>query len=115
MGEFMPRNEKTDGRSSRDAETDSRDSAGTNDPAQGADETAGRPNHIAEWLASTTVWVGVGGIGIVLLLFALGQAVGIPLLSMAAEAVSSQTGRWLVVALFALALIGLAERGISYT
>lgn len=114
MGESMPRNEKTDDRSSRGEETNPRDDAGPNERAQSAGETAGRPNRIAEWLASTTVWVGVGGIGIVLLLFALGQAVGIPLLSMAAEAVSSQTGRWLVVALFALALVGLAERGISY-
>ncbi|WP_416839982.1 hypothetical protein [Haloferax sp. DFSO52] len=111
----MPRNEKTDDRSSRDADTNSRrDSGGADEHAPDVDETTGQPNRIAEWLASTAVWVGVGGIGIVLLLFALGQAVGIPLLSMAAEAVSSQTGRWLVVALFALALIGLAERGISY-
>ena len=111
----MPRDEKTDDRSSRDADTEPRrDSAGADEHANGVDETTGRPNRIAEWLASTTVWAGVGGIGIVLLLFALGKAVGIPLLSMAAEAVSSQTGRWLVVALFALALVGLAERGLSY-
>lgn len=55
---------------------------------------------------------GLIAIGFVLLLFALGQAVGFDLLGLFADAVSSQTGRWLVVAFFALLLIRVAERGL---
>ncbi len=63
-------------------------------------------------LAKTGMMTGLVAIGFVLLLFALGQAVGFDLLGLFADAVSSQTGRWLVVAFFALLLIGVAERGL---
>ena len=54
-------------------------------------------------------------VGFVLFLFALGRPVGFDLLELFAEAVSSRTGRWLVVALFALLLVALAQRGIRDT
>ncbi|GKZ13515.1 hypothetical protein BG842_08145 [Haladaptatus sp. W1] len=66
----------------------------------------------SSWLAKTGMMAGLIAIGFVLLLFALGQAVGFDLLGLFADAVSSQTGRWLVVAFFALLLIGVAERGL---
>lgn len=62
------------------------------------------------WFANTAVRVGLTIIGIALLLFALGQAFGLPLLAAAVEALSSETGRWLVVAFFAILLIGAAQR-----
>lgn len=65
-----------------------------------------------DWFASTAVRAGLTVIGLVLLLFALGQAVGLPLLGMVADAVSSQTGQWLVVAFFAILLIAAAQKGI---
>ena len=49
-------------------------------------------------------------IGVVLLLFALGQAVGLPFLELAAGALSTQTGQWLAVAFFAVLLIGAAQK-----
>lgn len=62
------------------------------------------------WLANTAVRSGLTLIGLVVLLFALGQAVGIPLLEMATDALTSQTGQWLVVAFFAILLIGAAQK-----
>jgi Na+/melibiose symporter-like transporter len=47
-------------------------------------------------------------VGLVLLLFALGQAFDTPLLAWALDAVTSEVGRWLVVALIAVALIAFA-------
>ncbi|MDS0299638.1 hypothetical protein NDI76_12885 [Halogeometricum sp. S1BR25-6] len=56
---------------------------------------------------------GIGIAGFVLFLFALGQAVGLDLLGLFAEALSSQTGRWLAVAVFGLFLVGVARRGVA--
>ncbi|WP_231183642.1 hypothetical protein [Haladaptatus sp. DYF46] len=77
-------------------------------------ETGRRTNdaRTSSWLARTGLMTGLIAIGFVLLLFALGQAVGFDLLGLFADAISSRTGRWLVVAFFALLLIGVAERGL---
>jgi hypothetical protein len=50
-------------------------------------------------------------VGLVVVLFAVGQIVGIDLLGLAAEALSSEIGQWLVIAAVGLVLIGLAQRG----
>lgn len=65
-----------------------------------------------QWFATTAVRVGLTIIGIVLLLFALGQAVGLPLLELVTTALTSQTGQWLVVAFFAVLLIGAAQKTV---
>ncbi|WP_435363506.1 hypothetical protein [Haloarchaeobius sp. DYHT-AS-18] len=70
---------------------------------------------LRDYLATTAVRFGLAMIGVVLLLFSLGQAFGADLLGAFADALSTQTGQWLVVALFALFLIGAAERGLSYS
>ncbi|WP_435360361.1 hypothetical protein [Haloarchaeobius sp. DFWS5] len=72
-------------------------------------------SRLKNYLATTAVRFGVAMIGLVLLLFALGQAFGANLLGAFADALSTQTGQWLVVAFFALLLIGAAERGLSYS
>lgn len=48
--------------------------------------------------------------GVLLLLFALGQAAGTDILGPILDALATQTGIWLLVALFALALIAAATR-----
>lgn len=63
-----------------------------------------------KWIANTAVRMGLTIIGVILLVFALGQAVGLPLLELTIDALSSRTGRWLTVAFFALLLIGAAQR-----
>lgn len=62
--------------------------------------------------ASTTLRLLVTIIGLVVFLFALGQAIGFDLLGVTADALATQTGQWLVVALFALLLIGVAQRAV---
>lgn len=65
-----------------------------------------------QWFATTAVRAGLTIIGVVLLLFALGQAVGLPLLELVTQALTSQTGQWLVVAFFAVLLIGAAQKAV---
>jgi hypothetical protein len=79
----------------------------SNEPDRHHDDNV---NTATQWFASTAVRAGLTVIGVVLLLFALGQAVGLPLLGMATDALSSQTGQWLVVAFFAIMLIGAAQK-----
>lgn len=64
----------------------------------------------AEWFAMTTLRVGLTLVGLLLLLFALGQAFAIDLIGIAAAALTNPTGQWLVVALFGLALVFVAQR-----
>lgn len=54
-------------------------------------------------------------VGLVVVLFALGQAVGVDLLGMVAQAVSTQTGQWLAIAFLALLVMGAAMRAMAYT
>lgn len=68
---------------------------------------------VGEWFAASTLRIGLAIIGIFLLLFALGQAVGVPLLGMVADALATRVGRWLAVAVFALLLIVVAMRGVG--
>lgn len=66
-----------------------------------------------EWFARSTVRIALAVFGVVLLLFALGQAAGVDLLGAVADALSTQVGRWLAVAVFALLLIAVAVRGFG--
>lgn len=54
-------------------------------------------------------------VGFLLLLFALGQAFGLDILGMFAEFTQTWTGQWLLVAIFALALIIIALKGWGRT
>lgn len=79
----------------------------SNDRRRSGPALDGQPS---KWIASTAVRMGLTIIGVILLVFALGQAFGFPLLELTIDALTSQTGRWLVVAFFALLLIGAAQR-----
>lgn len=68
----------------------------------------------AEWVASTALRLGLAVLGIVLLVFAVGQILDVPLFDVLDDALSSQVVLWIVVGLFALLLLGLAARGFSY-
>lgn len=79
------------------------------------------PRDRVGWLAGSALRAGLLLVGIVLLLFAVGQAVGLNLLGQTArgltlfvnelgQALSTQTGMWLVVAFLALLLILFALR-----
>lgn len=76
----------------------------------GIDRPQSEQQEPSKWIANTAVRMGLTIIGVFLLVFALGQAFGLPLLELTIDALTSQTGRWLVVAFFALLLIGAAQR-----
>jgi hypothetical protein len=89
-------------------------------PQQGSGQAGGQPRGdrradtgLTDWLASSALRASLVLIGFVLFLFALGQAVGFGLLDLFVDAVTSQTGRWLVVAGFALLLIFLGQQGLK--
>lgn len=77
-------------------------------PREGERTRGGSP--LVGWFTETIVRTGVAIVGIVLLLFALGQIVGADLLGAAAAALASETGRWLAVALLAVFVIAAAFR-----
>lgn len=66
------------------------------------------------FFAHGIVRIGLVVLGTVLLLFALGQAFGFDLLGAVAEFLTTETGRWLAVAFFALVLISVAAGGWRY-
>lgn len=88
---------------------DQRESDGTDERDE---STADDRRSEERWFANAAVRLGLTLVGFVLLLFALGQAFGIPLLDAVGDALTTNTGAWLVVAFFALLLIIGAQRGI---
>lgn len=81
-----------------------------------ADEAVGQRGHTAragEWVTESAFWIALALFGFVLLLFALGQAVGVDFLGTVADALGTRLGCWLAVALFALLLIVVAIRGFG--
>lgn len=68
---------------------------------------------MSRWVAESALRIGLAFVGFVLLVYALGRAVGIDLLDIVADALLSTVGRWLVVAFFALVLILFALQGFG--
>ncbi|WP_394743019.1 hypothetical protein [Natronococcus roseus] len=66
------------------------------------------------WMASTAAQTIVMLVGLVVVLFAVGQAVGADLLGMVGDALATQTGQWFAVAGIAMILVIAALRAISY-
>ena len=83
--------------------------------ARTEESTSDDAGDTAEWFAASTLRIALAIVGFVVLLFALGQAAGVDLLGMVADALDTTIGRWLVVALFGLLLIALALRGFGDT
>ncbi|WP_267643086.1 hypothetical protein [Haloarchaeobius amylolyticus] len=121
----MPQDDRTtggtDGRQQNQGQNQGQQPQGQQSQQQPQQQQASRGSgrrsvgsRLRDYLATTVVRFGLAAIGVVLLLFSLGQAFGVDLLGAFADALSTQTGQWLVVALFALFLIGAAERGLSH-
>lgn len=66
------------------------------------------------WFASTVLRTLVAIVGLVAVLFALSMAIGIDLLGMLGQALATQTGQWIAVAVVILLLTGAAMRGLRY-
>lgn len=67
------------------------------------------------WFTSTVLQTAVAVVGLIAVLFALGMALGIDLLGMLAEALSTQTGQWLAIAFVILLITGAAIRALEFT
>jgi FtsH-binding integral membrane protein len=65
---------------------------------------------VASWFTETLVRTAVAVFGVALLLLALGQLVGVNLLSIVGEFLASGVGVWLVIAFFAMLLIVAASK-----
>lgn len=101
-----------DGRRTEESERPDETSGDARRADAGADGEgrSDRGSGLSEWFASSAIRIGLTLVGVVLLVFAIGQAVGLPLLEMAGDALSTQTGRWLMVAFLAILLIAGAQR-----
>lgn len=104
-------NEAENGQGAESSGAEDRDRSTSGQSSQ----VAGVGNRIATWFAASILRVGVAIVGFVILLVALGEIVGMNLLDLTVEALSSGVGRWIAVAVFALLLIALALRGFGVT
>lgn len=77
----------------------------------GRDPPAGA--QAADWLAASTLRVALTVLGFVILLFAIGQVVGLDLLGIVADALGTRIGRWIVVAFVGVLLIAFALWGFG--
>lgn len=89
-----PRSEPNDGRPPEDQRRDPRFDPGA-------------------WIASTAIQTSIALVGLVVMLFAVGRAVGVDFLGMIGEALATHTGQWLAIALIALIVVVAALRAMS--
>lgn len=114
-----PDDDRTDGRGTNTAQNQGGAGQSSRQGGQQTGDPAQRQKPPQEatgptgWFASAALRTGLIIVGFVLLLFALGQAVGFDLLDLVIDAVTSPMGRWIVVAIFALLLIAVAGRGLN--
>ena len=66
----------------------------------------------ADAVTASVLRIAVGLVGIVIVLFALGQAFGVDLLGAVGELFATPTGRWIGVAVVGLLLVALAAGGL---
>lgn len=64
-----------------------------------------------EVIAASTLRIGLIFLGIVIVLFAIGQLVGVDIVSVLSEVFGTRAARWLAVAFFGLVLIVVAMTG----
>lgn len=86
---------------------------GATDPGSVDGATAG--DRIASRFTETAVRGGIALLGVALVILAIGEIVGIPLLSMFVDFLTSSLGVWLFVAAIGLMLIAAASRSWSLT
>lgn len=72
-----------------------------------------RNDAFSGWFASSALRIGLVMIGFFLLLAALGQLSGIDILGVTTELLATDVGRWLLVAVVAMAIIAVGVHGFS--
>lgn len=76
-------------------------------------EDRSRRDESVEFVATSTVRIGFLALGFLILLYAVGQIVGLNLLAMLSSALDTPEVRWTIVAIFGVVLIVLAFRGFT--
>lgn len=66
-----------------------------------------------EFVATSTVRVGFLALGFLILLYAVGQILGMNVLGMLSDVLDSHEVRWMIIAFFGVVLITLAFRGFN--
>lgn len=66
-----------------------------------------------EVIAASTVRILLGILGLMLLLFAIGQVMGFDAMALLSDALDTPEARWMLVALFAVIMIALSIRGFK--
>lgn len=81
-------------------------------PAQGENATQQRDTseQIASWFTETMVRTVVAIFGVALVLLALGQIAGVPLLEIVADFITSGIGAWVLIAFFGMLLLVAASK-----
>lgn len=80
---------------------------------QDRDGTSPPSDAFTDWFASSTFRIGLVLVGVFLLLAALGQLSGIDILGGTVDLLGTEVGRWLLVAVVAIALIAVAVHGFG--
>lgn len=97
-----------DDRTERDGRRDDRTGTGEGDAP---DQSSGSIEEPVERVAASTVRLALLVLGIVILLFATGQLIGVDVLAILSDALDTREARWFTVAFFGLLLITIALRG----
>lgn len=87
----------------------------TRSTASPSSEGLSAGDRIAGWFTETAVRGGIALLGVVLVLFAVGQIVGIELLGSLVDFLTSSLGAWLIVGLLGVLLIVAASRSWNLT
>ena len=77
----------------------------------GRSRDGSRGEETVEAIAESTLRIVLLVLGLLLLFYAVGQAVGFDVLALLSEALATPAARWMIVAFFALILIAMAIRG----
>lgn len=106
MSEKRDRTDRTDTRDQREDAGREQESRRTGDTR--SETTAGE--RLLGWFTETLLRVALAVIGLVLLLVALGQMVGVDTIGLLSDALASEVVQWALVAVFALLLIVAATK-----
>lgn len=108
--------DQTDRREPTDTRTDAeREPTGREDTTRPPREQPSRGEQLVGWFTETMLRAAVAIVGLVLLLVALGQMVGVDTIGLIGDALSTPVVQWGLVAVFALLLIVAAGKKWDFT
>lgn len=89
------------------------DGRGTRGGSRGGDHRLASATDAIDWLALSVVRLGLAVLGVVLVLYAVGMLTGVDALDVAYDALGSEMGRWIAVAVVGVFLLLVAIGGFG--